>query len=243
MPRAQKRKAVILAGGCGRRVKHLLPAIPKPMASAMGRPFLEWVIRYLVRQGIEDITISTGYLAENISKYVAQMRLRGVEIHCSAEENALGTAGGFLNAIAGRTAPEDCWLVCNGDSLALAPLDPLYAALQRPGTHGAVLGLPLAEASRYGRLKEDAEGFLSHFIEKQPGQGMINAGIYLLSASLIARFSADRPLSFETDVFPELLRQGAKIKVCSFEAPFLDIGTEETLKQADEFIAANRAAF
>ena len=148
MPRARKRKAVILAGGLGQRLKHLLAAIPKPMAPAAGRPFIEWVIRYLARQGVKEIAISTGYLAESISQYAGQMRFSGVEIRCAAEEKALGTAGGFLNAVTGRTGPEDCWLVCNGDSLALAPLEPLYAAIKSPAVQGAVLGLALAKTPR-----------------------------------------------------------------------------------------------
>lgn len=61
--------AVILAGGFGARVRHLLPNLPKPMAPAAGRPFLEWVVRYLAKQGIGDVIISTGYLAEVVTEH------------------------------------------------------------------------------------------------------------------------------------------------------------------------------
>ena len=50
--------AVILAGGYGTRVKHLLPNIPKPMASVVDKPFLEWIICYLKQQGITQQILS-----------------------------------------------------------------------------------------------------------------------------------------------------------------------------------------
>ena len=58
--------AVVLAGGFGRRIQHLLPDLPKPMAPVNGRPFLEWVVRYLAAQTIHNIILSTGHLAETI---------------------------------------------------------------------------------------------------------------------------------------------------------------------------------
>ena len=61
--------AVILAGGLGTRVQNLLPGIPKPMAPVAGRPFLEWVLRFLARQGVRRAVISIGYLAQVIADH------------------------------------------------------------------------------------------------------------------------------------------------------------------------------
>ena len=61
--------AVILAGGFGTRIKHLLGDLPKPMAPVNGRPFLEWVVRWLAAQNIRRVVRSTGYLAETIEKH------------------------------------------------------------------------------------------------------------------------------------------------------------------------------
>ncbi len=61
--------AVILAGGYGTRVQHLLPDVPKPMAPVAGKPFLEWIISYLKVQGITKVVISTGYRGELIEEY------------------------------------------------------------------------------------------------------------------------------------------------------------------------------
>ncbi len=51
------------------------------------------------------------------------------------------------------------------------------------------------------------------------------------------------PLSFEQEVFPQLIAQGVVLKVCAVDAPFLDIGTPESLRQAESFVQENRAQF
>ena len=75
-------KAVILAGGQGIRIRHLLPNLPKPMAVAAGKPFLEWVVRYLAKQGLADVTISTGYRSSTVAAHFDRLELPGMQIRC-----------------------------------------------------------------------------------------------------------------------------------------------------------------
>jgi NDP-sugar pyrophosphorylase family protein len=65
--------------------------------------------------------------------------------------------------------------------------------------------------------------------------------MYLLRGSLVRQFPSTLPLSFEQEVFPQLIARGGLLKVCEVEAPFLDIGTPESLRQAEDFVEANRA--
>jgi NDP-sugar pyrophosphorylase family protein len=62
--------SIILAGGLGTRLRGILGDVPKPMARVQGRPFLEWIARWLAGCGI-----------------------RTAEVDCVAEDRALGTAG------------------------------------------------------------------------------------------------------------------------------------------------------
>ncbi len=231
--------AVILAGGFGTRIKHLLPNIPKPMATVADKPFLEWIIYYLKQQNINNIILSTGYLSEIIEQYFQQNIIDNVQINCYQEKEALGTGGGFLNAVNLSQKSPDAWLVTNGDSLIFTDLKPLFNYLEDETVDGAILGLALEDASRYGSLKYDRDFNLLNFAEKKVGKGVINAGVYLFKNSLINKFKQQKPLSFENDVFPDLLAQKCKIKVHIAEAPFLDIGTPESLAQADNFIRQN----
>jgi NDP-sugar pyrophosphorylase family protein len=214
--------------------------MPKPLASAAGRPFLEWVIRYLHGQGLRRIVISSGYQAQQIEAFAGALDIAGLQLECVAEDRPMGTAGGFLNAWAAVADPRTRALVVNGDSLLLANLAALHAALEDERIDGAIQGLSVEDASRNGSLDLGAESLLQGFAEKRPGAGIVNAGVYLLRSATVARFpDAQGPLSFEREVFPALLAQGARLKVVEQQAAFLDIGTEESLAMAGRFISDN----
>ena len=236
--------AVILAGGFGTRIRHLLRDLPKPMAPVAGRPFVEWVVRYLAHQGVTRVVLSTGYLAEVIADHFSAHPIPGVSVTCVPETTPLGTGGGVLHAArnAGGNPPA-AWLILNGDSLVFADLSQAVQALAEPSVAGVILGRQIEDASRYGTLATDASGNLLSFQEKRPGSGVINTGIYLLRHELLDEFPAPRPLSIEQDVFPSLIQRGRRLQVVPTEAPFLDIGTPESLPQADAFISGNQSHF
>ena len=235
--------AVILAGGFGTRIQHLLPDLPKPMAPVCGKPFLEWVIRYLAKQGIRRSILSTGYLAETVERHFAKAPVKNVFVKCVPEVEPLGTAGGFLNAARGAPEQPAAWLILNGDSMALAPLNGMISSLADPAISGAILGVPMSDASRYGTVEHGPGGELEAFKEKRPGAGVINAGVYLFRASVLKSFPPREPLSFEKEVFPELAARKVRLKVCVTQAPFLDIGTPESLPQAEAFVRENANEF
>lgn len=231
--------AVVLAGGFGTRIRHLLGDLPKPMMPVAGRPFLEWVVRYLAAQKIRRVILSTGYRAETVANHFAAQPVKGVHVTCVPETQPLGTAGGFLNAARGAAEKPAAWLILNGDSLVLAPLEKTFGSLDDATVAGALLGLRVADASRFGTVATNDAGDLVGFNEKKPGAGMISAGVYLFRASAVEKFPERTPLSFETDVFPALVAARAGLKVCETVAPFLDIGTPESLGQAERFIQEN----
>jgi len=174
-----------------------------------------------------------------IESHFVEHPIERLSIRCVREGTALGTAGGFMNAVEASSEKPSAWLVLNGDSLVLADLAPAGALLDEPDVQGVIVGVSVPEASRYGQVTADASMRLLRFDEKQPGAGAINAGVYLFKPSVLAQFPPQRPLSFETDVFPQLLARHVHVKVCVTRAPFLDIGTPESLAQAGTFIEQN----
>ena len=113
------KKAVILAGGLGKRLRTELKDIPKPMASIEGRPFLEYVICNLLRkQGITEIILCVHYMADKIVDYFGDGSDFGVHILYSKEshDTPLGT-GGALKAVE-KYIDDEPFLVMNGDSYA-----------------------------------------------------------------------------------------------------------------------------
>jgi D-glycero-alpha-D-manno-heptose 1-phosphate guanylyltransferase len=235
--------AVVLAGGLGTRIKALYPDLPKPMIPIHGKPFLEWVIRYLRKQGFERAIISSGYKAEIIAHHFSHQPVAGIHVQCVNETTPQGTAGGFLEAAARAQVTPDAWLVLNGDSLVFADLNAAASPLAEKPVEAVVVGVAVPDTSRYGKIIFDGSGRLLRFEEKMPGQGPINAGIYFLKDSLARTFQTSRPLSFEKDVFPQLLARSANIKVNVAQAPFLDIGTPESVVLGEAFVQKNQDHF
>ena len=215
------------------------------MAPVAGRPFLDWVLAYLRRQGLSEVVLSTGYLSEVIETYYASNPPVGLKVQYVRENVPLGTAGGFLNACshAHFDRPVSAWLVLNGDSLVVTALKPLLRLAEDPDTDGGMLAVELADASRFGTLETDSQGWLRRFLEKQSGGGLVNAGVYLLKSPIVKQAAGKRPLSFETELFPALLSAGKRLCVVKCNASFLDIGTPETLAQAENFVRQNTARF
>jgi NDP-sugar pyrophosphorylase family protein len=228
---------LLLAGGRGTRLAGLYPDLPKPMIPCRGRPFLEWVIHYFRTQGVGRFVVSLGHRAEVAEAHIRDRPPSAVAVETIRESVPQGTAGGMR--LAWQTVPKADVLVANGDSLVLADLAPAWALFARPEVDAVLLGIYQGDASRYGTLRTDADGRLQAFEEKRPGAGLINAGVYFLKAKLLRAIPADTPLSMETDVIPRWLASRVAVHVYPCAAPFLDIGTPESLMQAEAFLATH----
>ena len=228
--------AIILAGGQGTRIRGLYPELPKLLIPAAGEPFVEWILRHLAAQGIHQYVVSLGHLAEVAESYFRTRSPDGLTIRTVRETSPLGTGGGFCLARELAASDAELLVVVNGDSLVVADFAQAWQLLSDPIVDGVVLGVEVDDASRYGRVEVDHGNRLVRFCEKQPGRGLVNAGVYFFRRRLCERFPTRRPLSMELDVFPELLTAGANMAVARCEASFIDIGTPESVARADEFI-------
>ena len=235
---------IILVGGRGTRIAHLRADTPKPLVMVHGRPFLDWLIFYLARAGLRRFVLSSGYKAEQIDDWAAQFpaqQAMALDFRVVREAQPLGTGGAILSCL---SLSQDWFLALNGDSLALLDLGRILSLAGRADLDGALVGLAVSDTSRYGSLDVDPSGHLRGFHEKRPGSGLINAGIYLFRKASIEAFQRPGQVSIETDILPAMIGAGAKIMVVDAGiAPFIDIGTPETLAAADQFVAQHQAMF
>ncbi|MBR5987473.1 MAG: NTP transferase domain-containing protein, partial [Clostridia bacterium] len=58
--------AVIMAGGKGTRLAPLTDHAPKPMMPILDKPILRYIIELLKKHGVVDITVTLGYMANQI---------------------------------------------------------------------------------------------------------------------------------------------------------------------------------
>ena len=94
----------------------------------------------------------------------------------------------------------------------------------------------MPDTSRYGSLDIEEDGLLRDFREKVPGRGFVNGGVYLFRTALLAARSSEAQ-SLERDTIPALLGDRARLEVVrAVDAPFIDIGLPETLREAEDFV-------
>ncbi len=109
-------QAVILLGGKGTRIAAQFPDRPKCLVPVGGKPFLERQLDWLQANGITEVLLAAGHMAEVLEDWLARRPPDALRITLSREPEPLGT-GGALRFIEPQLA-SDPVLVLNGDSLA-----------------------------------------------------------------------------------------------------------------------------
>ena len=225
-------KAVLLVGGLGTRLRSVVSSLPKALASVGSRPFLELLMRQLSSQGIRQLVMCTGYLAEQIEEVVGDGSDLGVTVEYSKESVPMGTAGA-LKLAQRYVQDESEFLLLNGDSFLEIDFNDLIDFHRKHESVATIAVVPVENATRYGTVQMGSDRRVLGFAEKtgQNAPGTINAGVYVLDSAVLAQIS-DGPASLERDVFPKLLAQG----VYAFEQQgmFIDIGIPEDYARARE---------
>jgi D-glycero-alpha-D-manno-heptose 1-phosphate guanylyltransferase len=229
----------ILAGGLGTRLRAVVSDRPKVLAEAAGRPFLAWWLDALDAQGFRDIVLCTGFRAGQVSRTFGST-YGNLRIRYSVEARPLGTGGALRQAL--PLFASDPILVLNGDSFCHANLGVFVQEhLHREARTSLVLA-SVADISRFGSVSFRRDELVEAFREKDGSHvpGWINAGIYLLSPHLLASLSAGQNISLEKDVLPRWITAGIHCHPC--HGKFLDIGTPESLAEAEAFFAKESLA-
>lgn len=219
--------ALIVAGGRGTRLLPLTAQVPKPMLPFCGAPFLAGLARRLGQAGVRRIGLVVGADTSPFLPLVALLAPHGLEVTLVPEPMPLDTAGGVRAATRGS---DEAVLVLNGDVLSDLDVAALVATHAAAGAAATIALTRVADTSTFGVCVLE-DGRITEFVEKPapgtlPGHDTVNAGAYVLSAGVLDRF-APGPLSFERQVFPELLADGAVIAGHVHEGVWTDLGTPE----------------
>lgn len=228
-------EAIILAGGMGTRIASVLGDCPKVLAPIHGRPYLDYLLKYLAESGIvERVVIAAGDRAHDVVEHCKNI-MPPLPVDFSVETSPLGTGGALLKAlplVAGRTI-----LVLNGDSYVDLDLRETVTGHQRAVTDATLVAVHVEDSGPYGTIQLDGDG-VTGFMEKsgKSTPAWINAGIYMFDRPALMRFPPRFPAggcSLERDILPELV--DGIVRVCKSDGPFIDIGTPESYARAESF--------
>lgn len=218
----------LMAGGFGSRLRPLTDSCPKPLVPIGGKPILELILDRFIEAGFHRFFVSTHYLAEKIRGHFANGERWGVSIRYVHEERPLGT-GGALGLL--PTEAIDLPLVMMNADL-LTSLD-FTRLLDFHNAHPAVATICVTEYTHripYGVIRSD-EGRLLAIEEKPAHRSFVNAGIYVLSPSLVQSTRPAAPTDMPT-LLQKLVEKGEKVNVFPIHEYWLDIGRMEDLQRA-----------
>jgi len=188
-------KAIILAGGHGKRLRPLTDYVPKSLIPVKNIPIIEWQIKYLKKYGVNEVIVCTGYKTKMIENYLS-MKNMGVKIKFSIEKSPLGTGGAIKKA--GKMINDKSFFVINGDVITNIDLRKLA---KKPNSIASI-----ELRTKFGTL-ETYGNKISKFKEKKEISNLwMNAGIYYLQKETLKDLPNKGDI--EKTLFPDYAKKG-----------------------------------
>lgn len=222
-------RAVILAGGTGTRLRPYTTILPKPLMPVGNYPIAETIVRQLRHYGITKITFAVGYLHQLIEAYFGDGAAWDVRIDYLREDRPLGTAGPLAN-LPNFDRP---LLVMNGDILTDLDYRRFYQSHLDSRAELSIAVFEKAINIDLGVLETDAQGLVTHYLEKPSYSHKVSMGVYVFSPSVLELVPTGARYDFP-DLVQSLLTRGRPVNAFAHHGLWLDIGrTEDYLSAAD----------
>lgn len=233
------KRAVVLAGGKGTRLRPYTVVLPKPLMPIGDYPILEVVVRQLVHHGFDRITLAVNHQAELIKAFFGDGSKWGIPIDYSLENEPLGTMGP-LRLIA--DLPEH-FLVMNGDILTDLDFAAFYDAHVADDALFSISAQCRDHQIDYGVLETHPDGTLRGFLEKPTRSFEVSMGVYMVSRAVLPFVRPASVYGFDS-LMLDLLRAGQRVCVRRHEGYWLDIGRpDDYMRAIDEFVSMKERLF
>ncbi len=231
-------RAVILAGGFGKRLFPYTLVLPKPLIPIGDKPIIEVVIRQLVSRGFDHITIAVGYHAELIMAIVGDGSKYGVAIDFSMEDKPLNTIGplSLIDKL------DQTFLVMNGDLLTDLNYKELYESHK---TNGSILTIAVCKrhvSISLGVLSFDDDQRVTSFQEKPQFDYDVSMGVYIFEPGIFKYIPKGESFGFD-HLIHKLLDKKEPVNVFQFDGNWLDMGTQDDLDNAIEEFENHRSRY
>ena len=223
-------KAVIQCGGKGMRLRPYTSILPKPLMPIGARPVLELLLKWLRRNGIQDVFITTGYLGSLIRSFCGDGQQWNMRIGYTQELEPLGTIGPLALL---RDRINEPFLVLNGDVLTDLSIS-RFVNFHR--SHGGMLSI--ATTPRHIKMEfgviDEANGRVIGFQEKPTLTSLVSMGVYCMSPDILNEIPDGVPFGFDNLIL-QMLETGGPAYTFKHDGLWLDIGRIDDFHKAQEF--------
>ncbi|KAJ8949502.1 hypothetical protein NQ314_008195 [Rhamnusium bicolor] len=219
------KKALILVGGYGTRLRPLTLSRPKPLVEFANKPIVLHQVESLVEAGVTEVILAVSYRAEQMElELTEEAKKLGINILFSHETEPLGTAGPIALARDILLQSSKPFFVLNSDIICDFPFKELYNFHTAHGKEGTIVVTRVEEPSKYGVVVYDKDNCIGNFVEKPQEfiSNKINAGLYVLNPSVLKRIEL-RPTSIEKEVFPSMTADG-QLYAFELQGFWMDVG-------------------
>ncbi|MHB2205422.1 nucleotidyltransferase family protein [Methylobacterium sp. CM6257] len=222
-------KAVIQAGGRGMRLRPYTSILPKPLMPIGARPVIELLIKWLRRNGVVELYVTTGYLGHLIRSFCGNGRQWGTNIVYTEEAEPLGTIGPLTLLKKHLTSP---FFVLNGD--VLTDLN-LQGFLGHHRDRGSLM--TIATTTRHNKLDfgviEDKDCTVTGFMEKPTLFNDVSMGVYCMQPEILKHIPSGVPFGVD-DLVHCLLEKRIPVTTYKHGGLWLDIGRVDDFQKAQE---------
>jgi NDP-sugar pyrophosphorylase family protein len=225
------KRAIILAGGKGTRLKPYTIAMPKPLVPIGTTPILEIIIKQLINCGFTHITLSVNHMAEFIKAFFGNGSKWNIKIDYSFEEKPLSTMGPL------HLIPDlpDNFLVMNGDVLTDIKFGNFLNQHIAKGNIFTISSYQRVVKNDYGVLDINRKSELINFREKPETKFDVSMGVYAVSKQVLEYIPTNTFYGFD-NLMLDLIKAKNFPKTISHDGYWLDIGRPEDYEKAiDEF--------
>ncbi len=221
------KRAVILAGGKGTRLKPYTIAMPKPLVPIGTTPILEIIIKQLVNSGFNHITLSVNHMADFIKAFFGDGSKWNIKIDYSFEEKPLSTMGPL------HLIPDlpDNFLVMNGDVLTDINFGDFLNKHIEQGNIFTISSYQRVVKNDYGVLEINDDNELRAFREKPEMKFDVSMGVYAVNKEVLKIIPKNTFYGFDT-LMLDLIDQKRYPKTIVHNGYWLDIGRPEDYERA-----------
>ena len=259
--------AMLLAGGQGSRLFALTQKTAKPAVSFGGKyRIIDFPLSNCINSGMDTVGVLTQYRPLLLNEYIGNglswdldRRFGGVQILApyqgqSGADWYRGTANAiwqnmeFINRYDAKYV-----LILSGDHIYKMDYAKMLEHHKKSGAACtiAVLDVPIEEASRFGIMSTREDGSIYKFTEKpkNPDSTKASMGIYVFTKDKLEAYlkaDNDDPASsndFGKNIIPAMLGAGEKMMSYSFEGYWKDVGTIQSLWEANMDLLGDNPAF